>query len=76
LHPVGGTLAKQMSDEGTTARSTAPPQRYKWPWFVLAAFILAIILAVVWMRAEIERTRRIRDANAPAPATGSNQTQP
>jgi hypothetical protein len=39
--------------------------RYRWPW-VLAAFIAAaILLACLWMKGEIERTRRIRDANAP-----------
>jgi len=43
-----------------------PRRRYVWPWFVLAAFILAVILAVLWMSSEVARTRRIRDANAPS----------
>ena len=43
--------------------------RYRWPWFVLAAVLLAAALAVLWMSREIERTRRIRDLNAPTPAT-------
>ena len=25
------------------------PQRYQWPWFVLAAFLLAVALAIVWI---------------------------
>jgi hypothetical protein len=41
-------------------------RRYTWPWFVLAAVLLAIALAVLWMSKEIERTRRIRDLNAPS----------
>jgi hypothetical protein len=49
-----------------------PPEgqrRYVWPWFVLAAVVLGIALAVLWMSKEIERTRRIRDLNAPPSST-------
>ena len=42
-------------------------RRYTWPWFVFGSVLLAIVLAVAWMSKEIERTRRIRDLNAPAP---------
>jgi hypothetical protein len=42
-------------------------RRYTWPWFVLGAVLLAITLAVLWMSKEIQRTRRIRDLNAPVP---------
>jgi cytochrome oxidase assembly protein ShyY1 len=42
-------------------------RRYTWPWFVLAAVLLAIALAVLWMSKEVERTRRIRDLNSPPP---------
>jgi hypothetical protein len=44
-------------------------RRYRWPWFVLAAILLAIALAVLWLSREIERTRRIRDLDAPGPRT-------
>ena len=52
-----------------TGNSAGPQneRRYTWPWFVLAAVLLAIALAVLWMSKEIARTRRIRDLNAPAP---------
>jgi hypothetical protein len=50
-------------------------RRYVWPWFVLGAVLLAIALAVAWMSKEIERTRRIRDLNAPAPR-GNSGTRP
>ena len=49
-------------------------RRYTWPWFVLAAVLLAIILAVLWMSKEIVRTRRIRDLNEPPPATNRGAT--
>ena len=41
-------------------------QRYKWPWFVLGFFLLGILLAVLWMSKEVEKTRRNRDLSAPA----------
>ncbi len=39
--------------------------RYRWPWFLAAFIVAAILLACLWMSREIEKTRRIRDANAP-----------
>ena len=58
-----------MRDKGSL--SDTPRQRhYTWPWFVLGAVLLAIALAVLWMSKEIEKTRRIRDLNAPAPQSG------
>jgi hypothetical protein len=50
---------------------TPHKRHYTWPWFVLGAVLLAIALAVLWMSKEIERTRRIRDLNAPAPQSSS-----
>jgi hypothetical protein len=51
-----------------------PGRKYTWPWWVLGAVLLGFALAVLWMSQEIARTRRIRDASAPAPAT--NQPAP
>ena len=56
-----------MTDE--TETRTGPPRRYVWPWFVLAAVLAAILLAMIWLSVEIERTRRIRELNTPG-ATG------
>jgi len=47
--------------------------RYTWPWFVLAFFIVFIVLAVLWLNGEIARTRRIRDANTPAFESGTQR---
>jgi hypothetical protein len=58
-----------MSDKGNEPNAS-DKRHYTWPWFVLAAVLLAIALAVAWMSKEIERTRRIRDLNAPAPQSG------
>jgi len=49
-------------------------RRYTWPWFVLAAVLLGIALAVLWMSKEIERARRIRDANPPGPRANRSTT--
>jgi len=54
-----------------------PPntRRYTWPWFVLAAVLLALALAVLWMSKEIERARRIRDLNTPQPGTNRSAAE-
>jgi hypothetical protein len=47
---------------------------YRWPWLVLAFFLLACALAVVWMTAEVKRTQRIRDFNyQPSPSISTNR---
>jgi hypothetical protein len=53
----------------------AAKPRYTWPWFVLSAVLLAILLAILWMSKEVERMRRIRDANAPPAQTNSAETE-
>lgn len=63
-----------MPDEQQT---TGPgPVRYRWPWFVLAAVVLGVILAVVWMSYEVKRTRRSRQWPTPAPLTNSPAARP
>jgi hypothetical protein len=41
--------------------------KYHWPWFVLAAILLGIALAILWLSREVERTRQLRDSNALPP---------
>ncbi len=43
------------------------PRRYRWPWFVGAAVVLAIALAIVWMSLAVKKVERERDVNAPMP---------
>lgn len=43
------------------------PQRYKWPWFVLAAVLLFLALAVVWMSFAVQREKQERDFSTPVP---------
>jgi heme/copper-type cytochrome/quinol oxidase subunit 2 len=45
------------------------PRRYQWPWFVLAAILLFVILAVVWMSFAVRREKQERDFNAPLPSS-------
>jgi hypothetical protein len=45
-----------------------PKQNYTWPWFVMAAVLLGIILAVLWMSIAVHREKQERDFNAPIPA--------
>lgn len=42
--------------------------RYRWPYFLLAAVVLAIVLAVIWVNHAVQDTRRIQRLNAPPPA--------
>ncbi|MDD5139609.1 MAG: hypothetical protein PHY43_05025 [Verrucomicrobiales bacterium] len=54
-----------MNDPG----DNLPKQNYKWPWFVLAAFVLAVVLAVVWMSYAIKHEREQSDFSAPLPSS-------
>jgi hypothetical protein len=40
-------------------------QKYRWPWFLAAAVLLGLVLAVLWMSVAIERARRMRHLDAP-----------
>jgi len=53
----------------TPAAMGEPNQNYKWPWFVLAAFLLAVALAIVWMSFAVHREKQERDFNAPLPGS-------
>jgi hypothetical protein len=43
-----------------------PPRRYRWPWVVLAAFLLFVLLAIVWVSFEIQTVKRERSLNLPS----------
>jgi hypothetical protein len=43
------------------------PRQHKWPWFVLAAVLLFVLLAVLWMSFAVHREREQRNFNAPIP---------
>jgi hypothetical protein len=63
-----------MTNETGSPPEPKSQRRYTWPWFVLAAVLLAIALAVLWMSKEIARARRIHDLNAPPALTNRNAT--
>ena len=49
----------------------SPKPKYRWPWFVLAAVLLGIVLAVLWVGAAAKKVEQQRDftplpAGAPA----------
>lgn len=41
------------------------PRRYRWPWFVLAAFLLGVALAVLWMIFDVQTIKQERNLNLP-----------
>ncbi|HEX5398911.1 MAG TPA: hypothetical protein VFY06_07675 [Verrucomicrobiae bacterium] len=55
-----------MPDEPSEPNET--PRRYKWPWFLLAAVVLFIVLAIVWMSVAVHREREERGFDQPVPA--------
>ncbi len=44
------------------------PRRHQWPWFVLAAVLLGIVLAVVWVSFAVKQVERERNFSAPVSA--------
>ncbi len=42
------------------------PRRYQWPWFVLAAFLLGLLLAILWMLIDIRVVEQERNLNLPS----------
>jgi hypothetical protein len=46
-----------------------PKQNHKWPWFVLAAVLLFIVLAVAFVSFKARQIRQERDLDAPLPGS-------
>jgi len=44
------------------------PRRYQWPWFVLAAVLVFVVLTIVWVSFAVKKVERERNFNAPVPA--------
>lgn len=52
----------------TDAPDGNPPNRnYKWPWFVLAAVVVFIVLAVVWVSIAAKKVEQERIVNTLIP---------
>jgi len=62
-------MKKKMKMEETDKK---PPPRYRWPWFVLAAFLVFVALAIFWMCFEVRTVERERNPNAPLPTGRTN----
>ena len=59
-----------MNDEphpGEPPGEPEAPRHYRWPKFVLAAVVLGIILAVIWVRVAVKNVEQERDLDAPLP---------
>src|SRR5690349_12731620 len=54
-----------------------PAPRHVWPWFVLAAFLLGVVAAFLWVRAEAQRLKRnTQFARDSQPETSVTPTAP
>jgi hypothetical protein len=49
-----------------------PTQRHVWPWFVAFALIFGVLLAIVWMRAEIQRAKEQQNYRYDVPITNGS----
>jgi putative heme-binding domain-containing protein len=73
-----------------TNRNPAPRPVYRWPRFLLAAVLLGVALAILWMTVEVRRIRQRREwyefppgstpptspTNTPAPGARAENTPP
>ena len=41
--------------------------KYRWPWILLAAVVLGIVLYFVWVGLEVRHLEQERDFSAPLP---------
>ena len=55
---------------------SSPAPQYRWPWVVLAAFLLGVVLAVVWMSYAVRREREQRNFSAPLPGQAPANPSP
>jgi hypothetical protein len=65
-------LQLDLCDHQTAMNEPAenlPKPNYQWPWFALAAVLLAIVLAIVWMTFAVRKIKRERDFSAPLPSS-------
>jgi len=56
-----------MEDAAANVKEGLTQRRYTWPWLVLAAVLLAVVLSILWMRHEVNRIEQSRDLNAAPP---------
>jgi hypothetical protein len=61
---MGDLSSFHMDDEDNN------PRRYKWPWFVLAAAVLFVVLTIVWVSLAAKKVEQEREVNLPVPANG------
>jgi len=64
LETAGWRWLKRRKPALRSMSNESSKPTYRWPWFVLAAVILAIVLAAAWMYFEVRKTKRIRDLNS------------
>ena len=57
------------NQEMNESENNSPRRKYTWPWFVLAAVVLAIVLAVIWVGLAAKKVEEQRDFGQPLPST-------
>ncbi len=71
--PASGSVFETLAAHGPMCENPTamnePKRNYKWPWFVLAAVVLFIVLAVLWVAFAAEKVEQQRDYGAPLPSS-------
>jgi hypothetical protein len=57
-----GAMIKPVED--------VPQRTYRWQWFLLAAVVLGIVLAIIWVGFAAYHEKEERDFSAPLPVQG------
>src|SRR5437899_3258616 len=58
-------ILKNMTDQ----RDPKPRRRYRWPWLLLAALLIGIVLTVLWVLGAVRRVKQIRRSTGEAALT-------
>jgi hypothetical protein len=69
LEQIKITSKIRIKVQMNTPDENSPRPNYQWPWFALAAVLLAIVLAIVWMTFAVRKIKRERDFSAPLPSS-------
>jgi hypothetical protein len=70
---LDGQEWRPLEYSGAMENETAtPPPRYAWPWWLLAAVMLGVLLAALWVSAEVRRTRERQQYQIPLSATNAS----
>src|SRR5712671_7985253 len=55
-------LLPKTSERMIDPQHSEPGRRYRWPWLLLAALIIGIVLTVLWVLGAVRKVKQIRES--------------